>query len=66
MIFANMLPVLPQLQGFLAADGVAVLSGLLATERSEITEALRLHRLEVTAERSLGEWMSVVAVALGR
>jgi len=66
MIFANMLPILPQLRGFLAPDGVAVLSGLLATERSEITEALRLHRLEVTGERSLGEWMSVVAVASGR
>jgi ribosomal protein L11 methyltransferase len=66
MILANMLPVLPQLQGFLAPDGMAVLSGLLVTERSEISEALRLHRLEVTSERSLGEWMSVVAVASGR
>lgn len=66
MIFANMLPVLPQLQGFLAPDGVAVLSGLLVTESSDITEALRLHHLEVTRERSLGEWMSVVAVASGR
>jgi ribosomal protein L11 methyltransferase len=66
MILANMLPVLPRLQGFLAPDGMAVLSGLLVTERSEISEALRLHRLEVTSERSLGEWMSVVAVASGR
>lgn len=66
MIFANMLPVLPQLQGSLAPNGVAVLSGLLATERSEITKALRLHRLVVTGQRSLGEWMSLVAVASDR
>jgi len=66
MIFANMLPVLPQLQGLLAPDGVAVLSGLLATDASDITETLRSHRLEVTGERVLGEWASLVVVVSGR
>ena len=60
MIFANMLPVLPQLHGLLAPDGVAVLSGLLATDAGDITETLMSHRLEVTGERVLGEWASLV------
>jgi ribosomal protein L11 methyltransferase len=66
MIFTNMLPVLPQLQGLVAPDGVAVLSGLLATDASDITESLRSHRLEVTGERVLGEWTSLVVVVSGR
>ncbi len=63
MIFANMLPILPQLHGLLAPDGVAVLSGLLATDASDITDTLRSHRLEVTSERVLGEWTSLVVVS---
>jgi len=66
MISANTKPLLPQLQSLLAPDGVAVLSGLLATETKDFTERLRSHRLESTGERGLGEWTSLVAVVSGR
>ena len=63
MIFANMLPVLPQLRRLLAPDGVAVLSGLLVIDASDITETLRLHHLEVSGKRVCGEWTSLVVVS---
>ncbi len=66
MISTEMRPVLPQLPGFLAPDGVAVLSGLLAVETHDIAEALSPLRLEVRGERTLGEWASLVVAVPGR
>ena len=63
MIFANMLPVFPQLRRLLAPDGVAVLSGLLVIDASDITETLRLHHLEVSGKRVCGEWTSLGVVS---
>jgi ribosomal protein L11 methyltransferase len=66
MISANMLPLLPQLHVLLAPGGVAVLSGLLAIETSDITETLSSLGLEVTGGRVLGEWGSLVVTVQGR
>jgi ribosomal protein L11 methylase PrmA len=66
MISANMLPLLPRLQALLAPGGLAVLSGLLAIEKNDITETLSSLGLEDTGGRVLGEWGSLVVTAQGR
>jgi ribosomal protein L11 methyltransferase len=66
MISANMLPLLPQLQALLAPGGMAVLSGLLAIEKHDITEKLLSRGLEVTGGQVLGEWGSLVVTVQGR
>ena len=66
MISVNMLPLLPRLQALLAPGGLAVLSGLLAIEKNDITETLASLGLEDTGGRVLGEWGSLVVTAQGR
>lgn len=62
MIFSNIRPLLGDIRRLTAANGIAVLSGLLVTELEEIEEELRSVSLRVVGNRTSGEWASVNVV----
>ena len=52
---------LPQFSRVLRPKGMLLLSGLLATDRSRITEALHLHMFHVAEELTENEWIALAA-----
>ena len=58
-------PAVPDLPGE-GEGALVVLSGLLASETRDITERLPSIGLEVTGERVLGEWTSLVTAVIHR
>ncbi len=60
MITSAFLPLVGQLRGLLAPAGVAVFSGLLASEVESVSGALTKAGFAITSSRVLGEWASLV------
>jgi ribosomal protein L11 methyltransferase len=63
MIAANFLTLVSDLRSSLAPAGVAVFSGLLATEAESVSEALTQAGFTITSRRDDGEWASLTAAA---
>jgi len=63
MMTSIFLPLVGELRSRLAPTGVAVFSGLLATEIESVSEALVETGFAIPSHRTLGEWASLVAVA---
>jgi ribosomal protein L11 methyltransferase len=63
MIASNFLPLLGAVRRALAPTGVAVFSGLLATEAEGVSTALVKTGFEVASRRVDGDWASLTAVA---
>jgi ribosomal protein L11 methyltransferase len=59
IISSVLIELLPAIGGALAADGDAVLSGILAAERAHMLAVLREAGWQVTGEVADGEWWSV-------
>ena len=63
MITSIFLPLLGELRSRLAPTGVAVFSGLLATEIESVSGALVETGFAIPSHRTLGEWASLVTAA---
>jgi ribosomal protein L11 methyltransferase len=64
MITSNFLPLVGEIRVRLAPAGIAVFSGLLATEVGSVSDALMEAGFEIRSHRVLGEWASLIAEAL--
>jgi ribosomal protein L11 methyltransferase len=65
MITSIFLPLVGEIRSRLVPAGIAVFSGLLASEVESVSGALLEGGLAVRSQRILGEWASLVAVAVG-
>jgi ribosomal protein L11 methyltransferase len=63
MISSSLLPLVGDLRNLLAAKGVAVVSGLLASEVESVSRALTEAGFAIESQCTLGEWASLKAVA---
>jgi ribosomal protein L11 methyltransferase len=63
MIASNLLPLAGDLRSSLASAGVAVFSGLLASEAETVSAALTEVGFAITSRRDDGEWASLTAAA---
>jgi len=63
MISSNFLPLVRDLRSRLTPAGIAVFSGLLASEVEMVSGALREADFVISSYRILGEWASLTAVA---
>ena len=63
MITSNFLPLVHEFRSRLAPAGIAVFSGLLASEVELVSGALMEAGFVISAHRVLGDWASLVAVA---
>jgi ribosomal protein L11 methylase PrmA len=62
MISSIFLPFAGELRSLLTPAGVAVFSGLLASEVESVSGALRGAGFEILSGRVLGEWASLITV----
>ena len=65
MIASVFLPLVGEIKGRLAPAGLAVFSGLLASEVESVSGELKEAGFTIRSHRILGEWASLVAVATG-
>ncbi len=63
MISSNFLPIVRDLRSRLIPAGIAVFSGLLASEIEMVSGALKEAGFVISSHRILGEWASLTAVA---
>jgi ribosomal protein L11 methyltransferase len=61
MISSNFVPLAPDLRSALASTGVAVFSGLLASEAEAVSEALTRAGFAIASRCDHGEWASLTA-----
>jgi ribosomal protein L11 methyltransferase len=66
MIASNFLPLAGDLRNSLAPAGVAVFSGLLASEAGMVSVALKEAGFSITSRRDDGEWSSLTTTAAPR
>ncbi len=59
MIASHFVPLLGDLRRLIGAGGLAVISGLLVSEREAVTETLAANGLQVRGDATLGEWASL-------
>jgi len=64
MIASNFLPLVGDLRSFLAPAGVAVFSGLLASEATSVCRALTRTGFAITSQHDDGDWASLTAAAV--
>lgn len=63
MIASNFLPLVGDLRSSLASSGVAVFSGLLASEAEKVSAALTEAGFSISSRRDDGDWASLTAAA---
>ena len=61
MVSGLLLPLLGELRRLTRGGGTLVLAGFLAAERARVLREIGAVGLEVTGERTLGEWLAVRA-----